>query len=274
MTNSQHNSQHLAPQNNSTEIEIRTVRALQDNYCYLIHRRGSKVAAVVDTSDATPIEEALKKFELSLGLILNTHHHHDHVGGNTELAERWNVDVYCSTPDIGRIPNAKRALSDGEKFSFDGVDIEVISIPGHTRGQIAFYIPAAQAVFVGDTVFAMGCGRLLEGTAEQMYQSLTRLAELPPKTRIFFGHEYTEKNGTFAGNVEPGNTGIQDRLRTAREALSSGRIPLAATLAEEQKVNPFLRLKSPVIRRQLGLETASDLEVLTSLRRLRDVFQG
>ncbi len=255
-------------------IEVRTVRALKDNYCYLVHRAGSALCLVIDTSEFAPIQDELERAGLRLGLILNTHHHGDHVDANEDLVRRWDAPVYCSSHDRSRIPNAVRGLDDGETFEFDGMEIRVLAIPGHTRGQIAYYFPQAALLFVGDTLFSMGCGRLFEGTHEEMCHSLEKISSLPPQTQVFFGHEYTEKNGAFALNVEPDNICIHARLRAARESMSADRPTAAPTLAEEMRVNPFLRLKSPSIRRQLGLEGARDIEVFASLRRLRDVFQG
>ncbi|RYZ81531.1 MAG: hydroxyacylglutathione hydrolase [Proteobacteria bacterium] len=255
-------------------VEVITVRALQDNYCYLVRRTGSLKALVIDTSDFEPIQKQLQAEDLELHLILNTHHHGDHVAANTQLVQHWKCPVYCSTVDVARVPLAKRGLEDGEVFEFDGIKIQTLSIPGHTRGQIAFHLPDENLVFVGDTLFAMGCGRLLEGMPEQMLSSLRRLMDLPRETRVFFGHEYTEKNGTFARDVEPDNKCVLDRMRAAREALSVGGVSHAPTLAEEMKANPFLRLNSPSLRRQLNMVNETELEVFTSLRRLRDVFQG
>lgn len=255
-------------------VEVVTVRALQDNYCYLVRRVGSRKALVVDTSEFEPIQNQIQASDLELELILNTHHHGDHVAANPQLVQQWNCPVYCSAVDLARVPMAKRGLEDGEVFEFDGIKIQTISIPGHTRGQIAFYLPDENLVFVGDTLFAMGCGRLLEGTPDQMLTSLRKLTDLPLETRVFFGHEYTEKNGTFARDVEPDNKCVLDRMRAAREALSVGGVSHAPTLSEEMKANPFLRLDSPSLRRQLSLVNETDLEVFTSLRRLRDVFQG
>ncbi len=258
----------------SNELEVKTVRALKDNYCYLVHRAGSDLCLVVDTSEYGPIEAEIERSGLKLGLILNTHHHADHVDANEALVQRWDVPVFCSAHDLGRVPLASRGLKDGESFEFDGMKVEVLAIPGHTRGQVAYHFPQAGLLFVGDTLFAMGCGRLFEGTHEEMCESLDKIAALPARTRLYFGHEYAEKNGAFAQNVEPENKAILERLRSVRESLSSGRSAVAPTLENELRVNPFLRLKSPGIRRQLGLENARDIEVFASLRRLRDVFQG
>jgi hydroxyacylglutathione hydrolase len=256
------------------KIHIQVIRALQDNYCYLIWREGSGLCAVVDPSEAGPIEDALSKLGLKLALILNTHHHHDHVGGNASLVKAWQPDVYCSAVDAKRIPDASRGLVDGETFEFDGIGFKTLSIPGHTHGQIAFLIHEAKAIFVGDTLFSMGCGRLFEGTPEQMWRSLNRILSLPQDFQIYFGHEYTERNGAFARNLEPDNMAIVARLRETRESLSMGRPPSAPTISDEMKVNPFLRARSASIRRTLSMPNASDVEVFASLRRLRDEFRG
>lgn len=248
------------------QIQINTLRVLSDNYCYLVRREGSTSALVIDPSEAAPVAEALRAAGSTLGLILNTHHHHDHIGGNANLSETFRAPVWCSSVDLERVPGAVRGLHGDEWFEFDGMCIQVLAIPGHTRGQIAFYFPDAHAVFVGDTLFAMGCGRLYEGTATELFASLAKLSRLPADTHIYFGHEYTTRNAAFAQSVEPGNRDIATRAAEAKT------ITPAPTLAEERRVNPFLRTDSLEIRRQLQLENASDLEVFTRLREMRNDF--
>jgi hydroxyacylglutathione hydrolase len=259
---------------NMTEtIQITTVRALQDNLCYLLSRSDSNRAVLIDPSETKSIRKALAQRGLSAALILNTHHHHDHVGGNVDLQKEFGAPIWCSKTDINRVPGAERGLIDGEIFFFEGIQIEIMEIPGHTQGQIAFYIPESGAIFVGDTLFAMGCGRLFEGTAAQMWTSLLRLMKLPPETRIYFGHEYTERNAAFARTVDPENPAINERLIRVREELrSASGLATAPTLAEEYRVNPFLRAGESFIREQLGMPLASDLQVFTRLREMRDVF--
>ncbi len=236
-------------------MTIHTVRALNDNYCYLISNAG--VAAVVDPSEAAPISTALRERGLKLGLILNTHHHHDHVGGNLELAQEWDCPIYCSEADFSRVPGATRAMKDAESFEFAGLHFSVLAIPGHTAGQIAYHI--GDALFVGDTVFEMGCGRLFEGTAQQMFDSLSRIQDLPSETRLYFGHEYTETNARFAAEVEPSNSAaIHRRLNQVRDDLRARGVASAPTLAEERLVNPFFR--------------APTLEDFTRLRTARNSF--
>jgi hydroxyacylglutathione hydrolase len=237
-------------------MEIRTLRALKDNYCYLI--TNGQTAAVVDPSEAAPITKALTDFGLKLGLILNTHHHADHVGGNSELVAQWKCPVYCSARDFDRVPEATNSFNDGDGFEFEKLKFKVLAIPGHTEGQIAYHVE--DALFVGDTVFEMGCGRLFEGTAEQMFASLAKIQSLPPATRLFVGHEYTEINARFARQMEPFNVFlIDERLSEVRKQLKQTGVATAPTVAGEQKVNPFFRAKT--------------VEEFTRLRQKRDDFQ-
>lgn len=256
-----------------SNIQIDTVRALTDNYCYVVRRDGSRKALVIDPSEAAPIEAFLEKEGLTLGLILNTHHHHDHIGGNAELKEKYRAPVYCSQVDFERIPGADRGFNDGDTFEFDEFQIKVLAIPGHTRGQIAFHVRDARALFVGDTVFAMGCGRLFEETPKVMVASLKKILALDLQTRIYFGHEYTETNAKFAAGVEPENQAIPERLAKTRAEIREKGVAKAPTLEEEMKVNPFFRAWSVGIRSQLNLESANDLEVFTKLRELRNDFR-
>ncbi len=226
----------------SGPVEIYTVPALDDNYCYLIRRAGTKTCAVVDPSTAAPIRKALAELGLTLDLILNTHHHHDHIGGNEDLlSENPKLPVFCSSYDKPRIPQATRGFGDGESFEYQNLAGQVLSIPGHTLGQIAFHFPEARALFVGDTLFSMGCGRLFEGSAQTMWESFAKIKSLPPETRIFFGHEYTDKNGLFALTVEPNNLRIRERMDQTKKDLATYSSARAPSLFEELEVNPFLR---------------------------------
>jgi len=250
------------------KARIIPVPVLRDNLAYLIHREGSRAAVVIDPSEAAPIIQRIESEGLELKAIINTHHHWDHVGGNSELAEKFKAPVWCSEYDLNRVPGASRGLKDGESFEFDDLKFEVLAIPGHTLGQIALYMPTAKAVFVGDTVFAMGCGRLFEGSPSQMWSSLKKLMSLPGDTRIYFGHEYTERNASFAKSVDPDNPEIQARLEETLRALKSGRPSEAPTLEDEIKVNPFLKPSRAATA--LNLVGAEDLEIFTELRRRRD----
>lgn len=239
-------------------MNVRTVCALKDNYCYLLLSKDGRSAAVVDPSDADSIMKALVQIGAKLELILNTHHHHDHVGGNLELKSHWNCPVFCSARDVERVPGATRGFADGETFNFKGATFTVISIPGHTEGQIAYHVN--ENLFVGDTVFEMGCGRLFEGTPKQMFESLQKIKALPGDTRIYFGHEYSEINSRFAAECEPSNRiAIETRLSNVRDERMRLGHAAAPTLTTEMKVNPFLR--------------APDLDAFTALRERRNTFQ-
>lgn len=240
-------------------MKIHTIPALSDNYAYLVSAEGSKDAIAIDPSEAAPIEAALRHHGLNLALIINTHHHHDHIGGNLALKSRFNCDVWCSLNDLPRVPGASRGLNDGETVSAFGVTFQVLSIPGHTQGQIALHFEADDALFVGDTVFSMGCGRLLEGTPEQMFASLKKIKALPPETRIYFGHEYTKKNAEFTLEQFPELSALVNKRVNASDSAvrTQGYFP-APTLADELQVNTFLR--------------AQDVESFARLRRARDVF--
>ncbi|MEK7356069.1 MAG: hydroxyacylglutathione hydrolase, partial [Bdellovibrionota bacterium] len=230
-------------------IIVETIPALTDNYCYLVWRKGSKDAIVIDPSEPKAIDSALKSRDLKAALILNTHHHHDHVGGNLDLASSYGCEIWCSSHDVDRVPGATRGLADGEQSSFAGLEWKTWSIPGHTLGQAAYYFEEAASLFPGDTLFSMGCGRLFEGTPAQMLTSLKRLTNAPPETRLHVGHEYTLKNGSFAESVEPGNFEVRKRIERARRL---GRVVPSPTVADELKANPFLRPQSPEIRHNLG----------------------
>ncbi|MES2965135.1 MAG: hydroxyacylglutathione hydrolase C-terminal domain-containing protein, partial [Bdellovibrionota bacterium] len=191
-------------------------------------------------------------------------------GGNLDLAAAYGCEVWCSAHDLERVPGAKRGLSDGEKSSFSGFEWETWAIPGHTLGQVAFHFPEARSLFVGDTLFSMGCGRLFEGTPEQMHASLLRLTSAPPDTLLHVGHEYTLRNAEFAESVEPGNYEIRKRAERARKL---GRVVPSSTVADELRSNPFLRLSSPEIRHHLGCAPeVPDVEVFARLREMRNTF--
>lgn len=238
---------------------IHRLRALKDNYCFLLHAEGSRSALVIDPGDAGVVRSKLVSLGLDLKLILNTHHHHDHIGGNLELQQMYGCPIWCSEYDRSRIPGSSVGLADNTDYEFAGFSFRVLAIPGHTQGQIAFHFADAHALFAGDTLFSMGCGRLFEGTAEQMWQSLERLKRLPMNTLLYFGHEYTEINAAFSLSVEPENasaiTSVLERTRRALGESSLGPVP---ELREELLVNSFLRAK--------------DLSTFTTRRALRDVW--
>jgi hydroxyacylglutathione hydrolase len=215
-------------------MRVVPVPCLADNYAYLVIA-GAR-AAVVDPGDAAPIEAALAREQVELVAIWLTHHHHDHVGGVAALvAAHPHVDVVAHVRDRERSPRVTRGVDDGDVVALDDVCARIIHNPGHTLGAISFWLEADAAVFTGDTLFAAGCGRLFEGSAEQMFASLARLAALPPNTRVYFGHEYTRANLRFAATVEPDNAAIAARVAALREPSTP------STIADERATNPFVR---------------------------------
>lgn len=227
---------------------VEPIRAFHDNYIWLLHDKYSNRACVVDPGDATPVIEALDQRGLTLSAILVTHHHSDHVGGVSTLVDRYGSTVYG--PLSQQFTKVDVALGDGDRVRILGREFEVLEIPGHTLDHIAYYYPGPEsspALFSGDTLFAGGCGRVFEGTAEQMHQSLSRLAELPDDTRVFCAHEYTLANLRFAQAVEPDNPALQQRLEEVERLRASNLPSLPSTLALEKATNPFLRTTEPAV---------------------------
>ena len=208
-----------------SECVILPVPALQDNYAYLLHDAASGEAAVIDPTVAEPVLAALAQRKWKATQILNTHHHGDHVGGNLELKQRLGCRVIGSSVDAARIPGLDVEVKDNDTATIGTIAVTVLQIPGHTRGHLAFWLREHDAVFTGDTLFTLGCGRVFEGTPHEMWESLCRLRELPGKTRVYCGHEYTQKNARFALTIDPDNAQLRarakrtDTLRAAGKAL-------------------------------------------------------
>jgi len=254
------------------KLEIELVPCLKDNYAYLAFDRTEGVCGVVDASEAEPVKRALEARGLKLTHILSTHHHMDHVGGNLALKQAFAVPVVGAAKDAARIPGIDIGLKEGETFSLGSHVARVLEIPAHTSQHIAFWFDADRAVFTGDTLFAMGCGRLFEGTPEMMWSSLSKLMRLPDDARVYCGHEYTEANGRFALTVEPNNPDLQRRMEEVRARRKESLPTIPSTMGLEKKTNPFLRADSRELRRTLGLENASNVEVFAETRRRKDVF--
>lgn len=217
-------------------LSVTALPILSDNYVWILEKDGRCV--VVDPGEAAPVQKFLKKNKLELEAILLTHHHGDHVAGVLGIAGH-DVDVYASTPDLRRIAGVTRGVSDGTRITVLGTTFDVFETPGHTVGAVCYY--GDGMVFTGDTLFSAGCGRLFEGTPEQMFQSLQRLAELPEATKVYCGHEYTEKNLQFAATAEPDNAAVPKRLAEV-QALRAQSLPsLPSTIGVERSVNPFVR---------------------------------
>jgi hydroxyacylglutathione hydrolase len=255
-----------------SEFVIRQLLVLKDNYVYLLHDTASGATAVVDPSVADPVLAALKETGWRLSHILNTHHHWDHTGGNAELKAATGAIVVGPLADRERIPDIDVALGDGEHYAVGSEVAEIFDVPGHTRGHIAFWFPTSRALFCGDTLFTLGCGRMFEGTAAQMWRSLSKLRALPAETRVFCGHEYTQANARFALTVEPGNRALVERAKTVDAMRSQGRPTVPATLGEEVATNPFLRADRLELQEAAGLVGRDPVEVFGEIRHRKDVF--
>jgi hydroxyacylglutathione hydrolase len=245
-----------------------------DNYAYLVVDEHTGQAGIVDCAEAEPVLQAVAREQVRLTAVLPTHHHYDHVGGNQDLlAAHPKLAVYGVDE---RIPGLTKRVRDGDRIQLGGLTAQVIFIPAHTTGHIAYYFPHAQSVFTGDTLFAGGCGRLFEGDAAMMIQSLSKLSVLPDDTRVYFGHEYTEKNLRFALTLEPGNVALQEKHAWAQAQMRDGRTTTPTTIASEKATNPFLRWDSAELRQALRQRFPNlpmdDVSVFAKTRALKDEF--
>lgn len=253
-------------------LNIHLVPCLNDNYAYLVHDTGLNAVAVVDPSEAAPVFAALQKHGLKLTHILNTHHHFDHTGGNLELKEKTGAKIVGPKADADRIPGIDVGLGEGETLKLGSATAKVFDIPAHTRGHIAFWFEADKAVFTGDTMFAMGCGRLFEGTPQQMWTSLSKLAALPKDTRVYCGHEYTQSNGRFALTLEPGNQALKSRMAEVDRLRAQGLPTIPSTIGLELETNPFLRPASAELQKSVGVGSSDLVAVFAETRRRKDNF--
>ncbi|MGB0919969.1 MAG: hydroxyacylglutathione hydrolase [Alphaproteobacteria bacterium] len=254
------------------ELVIELIPALSDNYLFLAYDRAEGVCAIIDPADADPVEARLQERGLKLTHILNTHHHMDHVGANLTLKDRHGLTIVGPAADRDRIPGIDVALSDGETYLLGSHEAKVFDVPGHTRGHIAYWFAADHAAFVGDTLFALGCGRLFEGTPKQMWASLNKLMALPPDTKVYCAHEYTQSNAAFALTVDPDNEVLQARARAITEARERGEPTVPTTIGIELETNPFLRPDSATLRNTLNMQAADNVDVFAEVRARKDSF--
>ena len=253
-----------------TPLAIELVPCLSDNYAYLVRDADAGLTAVVDPSEAPPVMKALAAKGWTLTHILNTHHHFDHTGGNADLKKEFGAEVVGPGKDAARFTGLDTGVDETTGWRFGARNMRVMEIPAHTSSHIAFVVD--DIAFTGDTLFAMGCGRLFEGTPATMWSSLSKLMTLPDATRIFCGHEYTQSNGRFALTLEPGNAALVARMKDVDAARAKGQPTIPSTMGLEKKTNPFLRPDSPELRKTLGMESASDVEVFAETRRRKDNF--
>ena len=254
-------------------LEIEQIPVLTDNYVYLVHDLESGATAVIDPAVAPPVLERLAAKGWTLTHILNTHHHNDHVGGNLALKQVTGARIVGHRKDSARIPGIDIEVGDGDSFLLGAAAAMVIEVPGHTIGHIAFWFPASHALFCGDTLFALGCGRLFEGTGEQMWSSLKKFRPLPDETLIYCAHEYTEANARFARTVERHNQDLLDRIAEIKDLRQHHKPTVPSTLGAERKTNPFLRADVGSVKAGVGLPPEADPAlVFTEIRRRKDVF--
>ncbi len=257
-------------------MQVIPIAQLTDNYAYLVVDEPTGKAAVVDCAEAEPVLRTVREADVELVAILPTHHHWDHIGGNEDLLRRRPLEVYGYEGQGHRIPGCTREVKDGDTIHVGGLGARIVFIPAHTAGHVAYHFEPERAVFTGDTLFAGGCGRLFEGDAAMMIRSLSKLMTLPDDTRVYFGHEYTEKNLRFALTLEPGNRALQQKHAWAVEQMRNNRSTVPTTISSEKETNPFLRWNSPELRATLQQRfpdlPLDDVSVFAKTRALKDAF--
>ena len=239
-------------------IKIEIIPCLQDNYSYLIIDENKNDACVIDPSEAKPIINLIEKENINLKYILNTHHHFDHIGGNIELKEKYDSIVVGYKYDAERIPEINVLVEDNQIWKEDNFEAKIIHIPGHTTGHIAFYFFNEKIIFTGDTLFSLGCGKIFEGTYKEMFESLSKIKNLPEDTKIYCGHEYTLQNSIFCIAHDPQNLSLQNKISNIKEALNNNKPTIPSILKDEKESNIFLRAKN--------------VESFSKLRDLKDNF--
>jgi len=253
-------------------LEIVTVPCLADNYAFLIHAPETGETAVVDAPEETPIERALADHGWQLSHIFITHHHFDHIDAAEPLRAATGAKLIGAKTDAHRLPSLDMAIEDGDSFDFAGHRVQVLDVSGHTVGHIAFYIPDSYAVFTADSLMALGCGRVFEGAAEQMWASLSKIAALPPQTIVYSGHEYTTANAKFARTIEPNNAALHDRSNQIAKLRERGEPTVPSILSTELATNPFLRANLPEVKKLLNMTGEPDAAVFAEIRARKDKF--
>ena len=253
-------------------MKILIIKCLTDNYSYIIFNEKTLIATVVDPSEANPIINEIKKNNLKLKYILNTHHHYDHVGGNSELKKKYKCKVVGYEKDKDRIPEIDINLKDKQKWKNELFECEILHVPGHTSGHICIYVKEINALFTGDTLFSLGCGRIFEGTYNEMFNSLNKLKNFPKNTKIYCGHEYTKKNSDFCLSIDSKNSKLKDKIDKIKNNIKNNKPTIPSTLEDELECNIFLRADNLGIQKQLGINSGDSIKTFTKLRDLKDNF--
>lgn len=254
-----------------SQLEVHQFACLSDNYGVLLHDNASGATAAIDAPDADAVSQALSAKGWSLSHILVTHHHWDHTQGIAALKKASGCTVVGSRAEAGKVPDLDIAIGDGDSFDFAGHKAAIIGAPGHTLGHIIYWFEDDRLLFAGDALFALGCGRLFEGKAEQMWGYLDRLRQLPDDTQLYCGHEYTLANAGFAMTIEPGNAALAARLKEIEGLRAQGQPTIPSTIGLERRTNPFLRPDSAEVLANLNMEGASLADIFAEIRHRKDV---
>jgi hydroxyacylglutathione hydrolase len=252
--------------------EICLIPCLKDNYAVLLHDAAEGTTALVDAPDAAPIREALSARRWRLSDLFVTHHHGDHIAGIAELKKQFNCRVIAPRKEAAKIPGVDVTVGEGDVVTTGSLAGRVIETPGHTNGHVAYWFKSEKLAFVGDTLFSVGCGRVIEGSAEVMWQSLLKLRDLPPDTQIYCGHEYTAANVRFALTLEPHSAALRARAEDVARLRGEGRPTIPTTIAAEKDTNPFLRADLPILAAAINRPDASGAQVFAAIRAKKDAF--
>ena len=253
-------------------LDIEIVPCLTDNYSYIIYDKKSNLVGVIDPSEFEPIDNFISKKYKKLDFILNTHCHYDHVGGNEELKKKYKSKIAGPAIEKDKIPEIDILLNDNDIFNFGSISFKVFLVPGHTKGHIVFYSELEKVIFTGDTLFSLGCGKIFEGTYKQMFDSINKIKNLPKKTKIYCGHEYTKKNIDFCLKYENNNSDLKEKLKWINIQMQNGLPTIPVTLENELKTNIFLRCNNFALKNIIETNDASDELVFKKLRILKDEF--
>jgi hydroxyacylglutathione hydrolase len=253
-------------------LQIYQFPCLSDNFGVLIHDPGAQVTASIDAPEADKVSAALREKGWRLTHILTTHHHADHTGGNAQLKAVTGCRIIGPRNEAGKVPGIDEKVGGGDTFAFGLQQVQVLDTPGHTAGHITYVIPSAKVAFVGDTLFALGCGRVIEGTPEMMWTSLRKLMALPKDTAVYCGHEYTLANAKFALTIEPDSAALQKRAKEVDALRAAGKATLPTTIGLELETNPFLRPHVPAIQTGLGMEGKPEWQIFAEIRERKNRF--